>query len=98
MSVSAGGGWEMLGGRRDSQLNYSRYRLFSTYSAVLWFYWEAIVLCPWGMQVPGEKAVTGLASRLVLGEAAMTGTVGPADLERTLVVIAVGLWQGRRRR
>lgn len=45
----------------------------STYNSVLWFCLEALVLCPWGMQVPGEKAVTVLASRLVLGEGAAWG-------------------------
>lgn len=66
----------------------------STYNSVLWFYLEALVLCTWGMQVPGERSHSGLALRAGAQPGDCMGTVGPADPEVTLVVIAVGLWQG----
>jgi len=93
MSVSAAGSWEMLVCRRDS----TKLQLIlppSTYSSVLQFCVEALVLCPWGMQVPGEKAVTGLSLRAGAWLGACMGTLGPVDLKVTLVVIAIGLWQG----
>lgn len=75
------------------QLKYDRCCL-STYSSVLRFYLEAVVLCLWGMQVPGEKSDGGLAWRAGVQPGGCTGTVSPADLEVTLVVIAAGGWQG----
>ena len=52
------------------------------------------MLCPWGMQVPGEKADSGLASRAGAWLGGCVGTVGPADLKVMLVIIAIGLLQG----
>lgn len=93
MYVSAGGSWEMLVGRRDSQLNYSSYCLFPPTLQYSGFIWR-LVLCPWGMQVPGGKADAGLPSKAGAWLEGCMGTVGPADLKVTLVVIAIGLWQG----
>lgn len=93
MSVSAGGSWEMLVGRRDST-KLQQILPLSTYNSVFWFYLEALMLCPWGMQVPREKAVTGLVSRAGAWLGSCMGTVDLADLKVTLVVIAIGLWRG----
>lgn len=93
MSESARDSWELLVGRRALRLKYDRCCL-STYNSALRFYLEAVVLCLWGMQVPGEKSNVGLALRAGVQPGGCMGTVSPADLEVTLVVIAAGVWQG----
>lgn len=52
------------GGQKRLTTKLQQILPLSIYSLVLWFYLEALVLCPWGMQVPGEKADAGLALRV----------------------------------
>lgn len=91
--LSAGGRWEMLVGCRLTTKLQQMLPL-STHSSVLWFYLEALVLCTWGIQFPGERSDAGLALRADAQPGDCMGTVVTADPEVTLLVIAVGLWQG----
>lgn len=90
MTLSAGGSWLMLVGKKDS--TKLQQILFLLMVQCCGFIWRHLCFVPGECRFLGKKQ-TGLALRAGAWLRGCMGTVGPADLKVTLVVVAVGLWQ-----
>lgn len=90
MTLSAGGSWEMLVGKKDSTKLQQILSLLMVQCCG--FIWRHLCFVPGECRFLGKKQ-TGLALRACAWLRGCMGTVGPADLKVTLVVAAVGLWQ-----
>lgn len=88
MTVSVGGRWEMLMGKKGS----TKLQQILPTVQCSGFIWRHLCFVPGECRFLGKKQ-TGLALRAGAWLRGCVGTVSPADFKVTLMVLAVGLWQ-----
>lgn len=88
MTVSAGGRWETLMGKKGS----TKLQQILPMVQCPGFIWRHLCFVPGKCRFLGKKH-TGLALGAGAWLRGCMGTVGPADLKVRLMVLAVGLWQ-----